>query len=192
MIKENKGIKVSTQKLSVTGLMAALVFASTFFSIQIPISGLNVMIHLGNVFCILSALLLGPWFGGAAAGIGSFIYDLTSPIYITSAPFTLVFKFIMGFVCGKISHYDYKNKSKSKNYLKKDIIGSIFGLAIYILLHLTKAFIKNLLLGVDLKLNFILISQSSIVSAVNAVLAILIAVPLSRTLKKALQRSNLF
>lgn len=188
MIKEDKGIKVSTQKLSVTGLMAALVFASTFFSIQIPISGLNVMIHLGNVFCILSALLLGPWFGGAAAGIGSFVYDLTSPIYITSAPFTLVFKFIMGFVCGKISHCDFKHR----NYVKKDIIGSICGLAIYIILHLTKTFIKNLLLGVDLKLNFVLIYQSSIVSVVNAILAILIAIPLSRTLKKALQRSNLF
>lgn len=186
-MKKNKNLNMSIHKLCLIGLMAALVFISTFFSIQIPIPGLNVMIHLGNVFCILSALLLGPISGGCAAGIGSFFYDLTNPLYISSAPFTLIFKFIMGFICGKIAY----NNKRNAEILKYNIIGASAGLLAYIILHLFKTFIKNLLLGVDLNLNLLLIGQSSLVSLFNAFLAILIAIPLSAILKKALNKSNL-
>ena len=186
-MKNNKNLNMSIHKLCLIGLMVALVFISTFFSIQIPIPGLNVMIHLGNVFCILSALLLGPIYGGCAAGIGSFFYDLTNPLYISSAPFTLIFKFIMGFICGKIAY----NNKRNAEILKYNTIGASAGLLAYIILHLFKTFIKNLLLGVDLNLNLLLIGQSSLVSLFNAFLAIVIAIPLSAILKKALNKSNL-
>ena len=93
--------KFTIYQLAFTALMAALVFVSTQFNIKIPLGmGVTSMISFGNIFCILSALLLGPIYGGLAAGIGSFFFDLLDPVFITSAPFTLVFKFIMAFVCG--------------------------------------------------------------------------------------------
>ena len=88
--------KFTIYQLAFTALMAALVFVSTQFNIKIPLGmGVTSMISFGNIFCILSALLLGPIYGGLAAGIGSFFFDLLDPVFITSAPFTLVFKFIM-------------------------------------------------------------------------------------------------
>ena len=97
--------KFTIYQLAFTALMAALVFVSTQFNIKIPLGmGETSMISFGNIFCILSALLLGPIYGGLAAGIGSFFFDLLDPVFITSAPFTLVFKFIMAFVCGKIAY----------------------------------------------------------------------------------------
>ncbi len=180
--------KTLVQRLCLTGMMGALVFVSTFFSIQIPLPGINTMIHLGNVFCILSALLLGPIYGGLSAGIGSFFFDLLNPIYITSAPFTLVFKFIMAYLCGKIAY----SKNKNGESLKYNILGASAGLITYIVLHLIKTFINNIFLGVQIQANLLLILQSGLVSIINAILAILISVPLSMSLNKVFKNKNIF
>ena len=41
----------------------------------------------------LSGLLFGGISGGLASGIGGALYDLTNPLYITSAPVTFISKF---------------------------------------------------------------------------------------------------
>ena len=86
--------RVSALKLAMTALMAAMVFLFSYISIPIPNPLLVTRVHLGNVMCLLSGLMLGGPLGGAAAGVGSFLFDLFDPVYITSAPFTLVFKFV--------------------------------------------------------------------------------------------------
>ena len=86
-------MKDRTTKICITSLMSSMVLISTFIRIPVPIGGMNTMIHLGNAFCVLSGLLLGPFRGGLASGIGSFVFDILSPGYIASAPFTFVFKF---------------------------------------------------------------------------------------------------
>ena len=89
--------------LALTGLMAALVLVATmFFKVEIPVGTDKTMIGFANVFCILSGLLLGPVYGGLAAGIGSCIFDLMGG-WADSAPTTLIFKFMMAFVCGLIA-----------------------------------------------------------------------------------------
>ena len=124
--------KFTIYQLAFTALMAALVFVSTQFNIKIPLGmGVTSMISFGNIFCILSALLLGPIYGGLAAGIGSFFFDLLDPVFITSAPFTLVFKFIMAFVCGKIAY----SGGHTADSHKRNLIASIAGLLAYIPLH---------------------------------------------------------
>ena len=142
------------------------------------------MIHLGNVFCILSALLLGPLYGGFSAGIGSFIFDLTSPIYISLAPFTLIFKFLMAFTCGKIAY----SKENNGNNIKLNTIAAIVGLIAYIILNSTRTFIGNIFLGIDTNANFILVGQSALVSLINAALAVVISVPLSVAINKSLKK----
>ena len=59
----------STRRLTLVGVMAAFCFLSNYLSI--PIGDVS-RIHFGNVFCVLSGLLLGPVAGGLCGGIGAF------------------------------------------------------------------------------------------------------------------------
>lgn len=70
-------------------LLAALTCAGTMV-IQIP-SPTNGFVNAGDSFVLLSGWLLGPWLGGAAAGIGSMLADLLLG-YAHYAPGTLVIK----------------------------------------------------------------------------------------------------
>ena len=81
----NTSRKSGAVNLALTGLMGALVIVGTFISIPIPVLGDRTMIGLGNVFCILSGLLLGPVYGGLAAGVGSGVFDLVGG-WASSAP----------------------------------------------------------------------------------------------------------
>lgn len=80
----------SIRKLVLAALFAALCCVMTLV-IQIPAPTGHV--NLGDVSVLLSAFVLGPVWGGAAAGVGSALADLLSwPAY---APATFVIKFAM-------------------------------------------------------------------------------------------------
>ena len=77
------------RKLVISAMMAALTYIATMV-IQIP-SPMNGYVNLGDCFVLLCGWLLGPWYGGAAAGIGSMLTDLLSG-YGHYAPGTFVIK----------------------------------------------------------------------------------------------------
>ena len=77
------------RKLVLAALLAALVCVATMV-VQIP-SPMQGYVNLGDCFVLLSGWLLGPWYGGAAAGIGSMLTDLLSG-YGYYAPGTFVIK----------------------------------------------------------------------------------------------------
>lgn len=59
--------EVSPRQLAQAALLAALSFVGfMFFKIDIPVGNDKTAFHLGNVFCVLGALLLGGFWGGAA------------------------------------------------------------------------------------------------------------------------------
>ena len=60
--------KLSTKKIVLTALLAALTTAGSAIRITLPleIAG-TTSFHLGNILCALSGILLGPWLGGVAA-----------------------------------------------------------------------------------------------------------------------------
>ena len=62
------------RKLVLAALLAALVCVATMV-VQIP-SPMQGYVNLGDCFVLLSGWLLGPWYGAAAAGIGSMLTDL--------------------------------------------------------------------------------------------------------------------
>ena len=68
--------KISTKQIVLVGLLAALTVVGSGLRIKVPsaIAGTSAF-HLGNIMCALSGILLGPWLGGLAAGLGSAIYD---------------------------------------------------------------------------------------------------------------------
>ena len=78
--------------ISAVGLMSAVAFVSNFLSI--PIGDVS-RVHFGNVFCVLSGLLLGPLGGGLCGGIGAFLYDFTNPLYADEAVITFCMKFVV-------------------------------------------------------------------------------------------------
>ena len=96
----------SLKKLVFAGIFAALTYiVFTFLSIPIPtIAGDKVTVHLGNAFCVLGALILGSFYGGAGGALGLTIADLMDPVYIVQAPITFVIKFLMGILVGTIAH----------------------------------------------------------------------------------------
>ena len=84
-------------RLVYAALLAALVCAGTIV-IQIP-SPTNGYVNAGDSFVLLSGWLLGPWLGGATAGIGSMLADLLLG-YAHYAPGTLVIKGLDAAVAG--------------------------------------------------------------------------------------------
>lgn len=85
------------RKLVRAALFAALCAIMTMV-IQIP-SPMQGYVNLGDCAVLLSAWVLGPWYGGAAAGAGSMLADLLSG-YAHYAPGTLVVKFAMAASAG--------------------------------------------------------------------------------------------
>ena len=65
---------MNKNKLAQAGLMAALCYIGfAFFKIDIPVGPEKTAFHLGNVFCVLGALLLGgPW-GGLAGAVAEYM-----------------------------------------------------------------------------------------------------------------------
>lgn len=178
-----------TYCISVLGLFSAFVFISSMISFPIPVGiGDPTRIHLGNTFCLLSGLILGP-VGGLAAGIGSAFYDLTNPLYIETAPFTFISKFAMAFVCSKIA---YMNNKKGTN-VKLNVIAGIVGILTYMVLYLGRNFFMAIYFK-EMAVNAALVEMATraVTSTINGIIAVCIAVPLNSVLKKALKSSNIF
>ena len=100
----NKKTSLSTRKIVFTALMAAITVAGSAIRITLPIDiAGTTSFHLGNIMCALSGILLGPWLGGLAAGLGSALYDMMNPLYISEAWITFLTKAAYGLVPGLIA-----------------------------------------------------------------------------------------
>ena len=187
--------KSSIYKIVTVGLLGALVFVSNYLSFPIPVPVGDISrIHLGNVFCLLSGFVMGPVYGGLASGIGAALYDLTNPAYVASAPFTFLFKFLLAFVCGVIAHSGKMSGSmlqECKISTPRYFIAAVAGSVTYIILYLAKAYITNILVGSAPQAALIALATKLATSSVNAVLAVLISVPLAAVIKKALKSVKL-
>ena len=58
-------------------------------------------VHLGNLTVVTAALLLGGWQGGLAGAIGMGLFDLMNG-YASTAPKTIILKFMIGFITGLV------------------------------------------------------------------------------------------
>ncbi len=170
--------KKNIYNLVLSSVMSTFIVMSTFLSITLPIGGTATTFHLGNITCLLAGILLGPIYGGLAAAIGSLAFDLLNPVYIASAPFTVVFKFTMVFICGVIAH----SKGRNGEDPMYNMIGAISGNLVYVILRAIKCLLVNLYLlhmepltAMLLTLNGTLVS---IFKAVVTVTVVMILVPL--------------
>ena len=88
-------------KLILASLIAAMICASALL-IHLPIPGGNGYLNISDAFCILAGILLGPFYGGIAAALGSAICDLVLG-YAFYIPATAVIKGLVSVIAFFIS-----------------------------------------------------------------------------------------
>ncbi len=181
MAKTNAEKRVTLYRVVSIGLMAALVYVGNFMEIRL---NNDARVHLGNSMCLLAGLLFGGVNGGLSSGIGGALYDLFNPAYVMSAPYTFFSKFSMGFVSGKL------NRGGIKSEFLRTLISAVCGQITYIILYLGKSFIEQLLLGNPIETATGVMVEKAVTSLINGTLAVIIAVPLSIAIRKALRSSG--
>ena len=188
-MNENKKRNNQVLRLCVAALMAALVAASSQLQIQIPaILGVQ-RFHLGNSMCALSGILLGPWWGGLSAGVGSVIFDLFNPKYLPEAPITFITKGIYGLVAGLMFVKVFKRRS---NY-GTELVSALCAAVTYIVLYLTKNYFYNgmLIAGLDSAASWAAVLQKVPSSVFNGLVAVVFAPILGVAVNKALKAAHM-
>ena len=182
--------KISTRKIVFMALMAALTCIGSYMRVVIPVSvGGNSAFHLGNIFCALSGILLGPWAGGFAAGFGSLIYDvLFYPAYISECWITFLTKGAYGLVAGLIA---FAGK-KEAGYVKA-LLATIAGALTYAVLYLAKSYFYGGLLvsGLTPDAAWGVVLGKIPATIFNICVAVIFAPILATALRKALKRNHL-
>lgn len=182
-------------KLALGGLFAALSYIGfQFLRIDIPVGAEKTAFHLGNTFVVLSALLLGPIWGGLSGAVGLTIADLTSG-YATSAPKTFILKLCIGLIAGFLAHKVFHiTTTKDK---KKVPVATVVSSAVAMLFNcvadpLVGYVYKKYLFGVPQELSAALAKIGALTTFVNAILAVFIASIAYLALRPALKKAGLF
>lgn len=176
--------RLSTQKLVLTALLAALTVVGSWLRIPSPFGEF----HLGNIFCALSGLILGPWWGGLAAGMGSALFDVIFyPAYISECWITFLTKGIYGLMAGLIYF-----AGSNRGYLKATL-GSAAGAVAYAVIYLAKRYFYNgiLLSGLSADVAWIEMIAKLPATIFNAVITIVCAPLLALAITKALKKNHL-
>ena len=185
--------KTDLTKLAQAGLLAALCYIGvTFFKIDIPVGTEKTAFHLGNVFCVLAALLLGGFWGGLSGAVGMTIADLTTT-YVTSAPKTFFLKLCIGLIVGLVAHKIFKlGKITNKKHIAGiTVLASICGMGFNVIADpVVGYFYKTYLLGIPQDLSAALAKMSAITTFVNAVIAVITATIFYLALRPALKKAG--
>ncbi len=165
-------------------LMAALVFLGSALRITLPVNVGTTSFHLGNIMCALSGILLGPAGGGLAAGVGSALYDMTNPLYISECWITFLTKGAYGLAAGLVA---WSGGRQGEKY-GWNLAGTITGAAVYAALYLFKGFAwDGLLLGglQPMPAAAALVAKLP-ATAFNAVIAVVCAPALAAAVRRAM------
>jgi uncharacterized membrane protein len=179
--------KISTKRIAMAGLLAALTAVGSAIRITVPADLVGTSsIHLGNIFCALSGVLLGPGLGGLAAGLGSAIYDMTNPLYISECWLTFLMKGAYALAAGLVFRHLHL-----KEYLR-DLIATTAGALTYAVLYLGKSYLKAVVVS-GLTADAALIAAGAKLPATifNMAVAMVVAPVLAKAIRKALEQNHI-
>lgn len=127
-----------------TALLAAVVYVLTLLYVPLGES----KVHFGNAASMLAGLILGPWLGGLASGVGAFFFDLTHGYELLEALVTFASKFLMAMAAGLVAGAWKREGSvlDAKGHLRV-VLGCVVGGVVYIALYMLKTFIKQHYVG---------------------------------------------
>lgn len=182
-------------KMSLSALFAALCYIGfAYFKIDIPVGTEKTAFHLGNVFCVLAALFIGPFWGGMAGAVGMTIADLTSG-YVTSAPKTFVLKLCIGLIAGFVAHKIFRISKEQERKVPVSVATALScaaGMAFNVVADpVVGYFYKTYLLGVPQDAAKIWAKMGAVTTLVNAVVAVAAATIFYLALRPALKRTSL-
>ncbi len=188
-MNESKRRRTLTMLCMAAAMAALVAVGSKIPDIQIPSPLGTNRFHLGNVMCALSGLLLGPWWGGLAAGMGSAIFDLFDPLRIMEAPITFLTKGLYGVVAGAVYFKVLKGKS---NYVNEAVASAAAAVS-YIAVYMVKCFVYNGLLvkGLSPDAAWVATLGKLPSSLFNGIVAVIFAPILGVALHKALKAAHL-
>lgn len=182
-----KKSNLTTKKIVITGMLAALTVAGSALRITLPleIAG-TTSFHLGNIMCALSGILMGPWLGGLAAGMGSALYDIMNPLYISECWITFLLKGAYGLMAGLVMG------RKDHSYLRATM-AAMAGAATYAAAYLAKSYFYSglFLQGLSPDAALLAVAGKLPATVFNAVIAVICAPALASAIGKALHRSHL-
>jgi len=179
----------TTKKTVLAALLAALTVVGSAMRITLPleIAG-TTSFHLGNIMCALSGILMGPWLGGLAAGLGSAIYDMMNPLYISEAWITFLTKGAYGVAAGLVAW----SGSKSWGY-GKATLAALTGALTYAVLYLAKSYFYSgmLLSGLTAQAAALNVVTKLPATTFNAAVAVIFAPILAVSVRKALEQNHM-
>ena len=183
-------------KICITAVMAAIVFVSNYLRITMPIAvGGVTSFTLANILCALSGILLGPWFGFLAAGLGSAIYDLTNPAYVMETPITFFTKGMYGLVAGLVLHLIFvKLLKKRRDSYAPQVVSAACAAIGYLIIYSVKNFFYNGMLiegYVTAGQCWAVVVAKLPATLVNGALAVIFAPILGVAITKALKSAKL-
>ncbi len=180
---------IATKRIVFASLMAALTVVGSALRITVPldITG-TTSFHLGNIMCALSGILLGPWLGGAAAGLGSAIYDMTNPAFIEEMWITFLTKGAYGVASGLVISWGNKKWGYGKA-----AAATVAGAVTYAILYLFKSYYYNGMFkkGLTAEAAMLTVIGKLPATTFNAVVAIIFAPILAVSIRKALEKNRL-
>ncbi len=109
----------NTKKMVIAALFTALTTVATMV-IRVPSLGPSGYANIGDTMVLLSAWILGGWYGFMAAGFGSALADLFAG-YAIYAPGTFVIKFLMALA----AFYLFRLLSKRGNFYLSCILSAV-------------------------------------------------------------------
>ena len=182
-------------KLSLAALFAALCYIGfAYFKIDIPVGTEKTAFHLGNVFCVLAALFIGPLWGGLSGAVGLTLADLTSG-YVTSAPKTFLLKLCIGLIAGFVAHKVFrisKDGERRAPLTVATVLSCTAGMAFNVVADpVVGYFYKTYILGVPQEVANIWAKMGAVTTLVNAVVAVIAATVFYLALRPALKRTSL-
>ena len=184
-----------TRTLALAALFTALCYIGfTYCKIDIPVGAEKTAFHLGNVFCVLAALLLGGFWGGMAGAVGMTLADLTAS-YVTSAPKTFILKLCIGLLVGFVGHQIFrisKEEDRKVPLSVATILSCCAGMVFNMIADpVLGYFYKMYILGVPQDAAKVWAKIGAITTSVNAVVAIIAATIFYLALRPALKKANL-
>lgn len=183
-----------TRTLALAALFTALCYIGfTYCKIDIPVGAEKTAFHLGNVFCVLAALLLGGFWGGMAGAIGMTLADLTTA-YVTSAPKTFILKLCIGLLVGLVAHKVFhisKEEDRKVPLPVATVISCCAGMVFNMVADpVVGYFYKTYVLGVPQDAAKVWAKIGAMTTSVNAVIAIVAATIFYLALRPALKKAN--
>ena len=183
-------------RLCAAALMTAIVFLSNYLRVTMPVAvGGVTSFTLANIVCALSGLLLGPWWGFLAAGLGSALYDLTNPNYVAEAPITFVTKGMYGLVAGLVFFFLFVRLLKrSRDHYGAMAVSAACAAVGYLVVYSVKNYFYNAMFiegYVSAAQCWAVVAAKLPATVVNGALAVIFAPILGVAIRKAVKAARL-